>query len=168
MSGLILPNIAKKIILPKKQEEKKSDTFDIIVTGKTPIGTIVKVPTSKTKIKHLTKFEELPDIRGIVSKEIFETMLEIYENNQGYYQDKLEEGNVHISIIKQGLTKLEHWFAMILEPVDPEDIDDWLGRESHKIEKRITIFCDEHLAKYCDPIPDKIVKFIRESHSGMI
>lgn len=166
MSGLTLPNIAKKIVLQKKEEtERKSNTFDIIITGRTPIGTIVKVPTSKVKTKHLTKFEQLPDVKGVVSREIFEKMLEIYENNQVFYQDKLEEGILHISIVKQGLTKLEHWFAMILEPVDSEDVDDWLARESYKIEKRVTIFCDEHLAKYCDPIPDKIIRFIKESHS---
>lgn len=162
MNNLKLPNIAKAKLTPQVKSEA-----EFFITGRTPIGTISKVPTSNNQKKYLTKLIPLQDIQGIVTREVFESSLSIYENNQVYYQDRLEDGTMNIFSIKLALSHLEHWFAMILEPMDREDIDGWLSRESHKLINHITIFCDKNLLDHIDPISDSVINFIKISHHGI-
>lgn len=101
----------------------------------------------------------LPNVKGIVTCDIFEEMLRIYENNQVYYQDRIEDHTIDIDTIKYGLTQLEHWFMNIIEPCPnndniylDQDIEDWKSRELFKKCNGMTSYCDNELHKYIKPM----------------
>ena len=64
--------------------------------------------------------------------------LDVYENNQSYYSDNIEE-----------LIKLEKWFSKISEPYsrDPE----WATRENNRKVFGISDYCDEDIRKFLLP-----------------
>lgn len=77
---------------------------------------------------------------GKVSDQAFEEALSVYENNQVFYQDTIDDKSLDIPTIKQRLTELEHWFMCIIEPFhggDTEEKEAWQQRERFKIIKGI-------------------------------
>jgi hypothetical protein len=101
--------------------------------------------------------QQLPilPLRGLVNARQWEEALTLYENNQGYYQDRKETGDLSEEALRAGLTQLEHWFLLIVEPrpKDKEEVPAWQVRERHKQEKGITAFCDLSLVPYLTPAP---------------
>lgn len=153
------------LILPKITVKKKSQP-EVVVTGKTPLGTLISVPTV-CHTKYETKLLPLPEVKGVVSREKWNEALSVYENNQVYYQDRLEDGKMSFAALRSGLTTLEHWFACVLEPVDEEELDSWLERQKYKLYNRVTIFCPEELKRFVEPLPGYVLDFVRKEHSGM-
>ena len=104
--------------------------------------------------QHKTEFQPLLDIVGKVNEKLFELALSIYENNQVFYQDRIDDNTIDMSLIKQGLTHLEYWFMFIAEPkpIFKDEIVSWKERESCKIEKGITSYCDPELYFYITPM----------------
>ncbi len=105
------------------------------------------------------ELKELPEIIGLVDYNTFENVLDIYENNQTYYCNKLNGLNTSMeeySVIIHELTQLEKWFGLIIEPLpdDEEDIYDWRRRESNKIKNGYTIYCDISLQNLIKPFDD--------------
>lgn len=104
------------------------------------------------------------NIRGWINSTrkyyMFEKALEIYENNQSYYLSQFEEEKgMPKEEIAKGLTDLECWFALIIEPhpkVPPKrkgittkknifvhEMEEWLVRESEKYKRGRSYYCDE-------------------------
>ena len=109
----------------------------------------------------------LINVSGLVSSNIFEDALLIYENNQVYYQDRIDDHCIDLPTIKICLTKLEHWFLCIIEPKDNDDVAAWINREHYKITKGITTYCDPELHQYITPAPIHIINFIINNHIGL-
>lgn len=93
---------------------------------------------------------DLPNIFGNVSHKVFENALLVYENNQVYYQDQLEDKTLDETIISEKLTELERWFMNINEPtpIDKDDVEMWQERNTFKQIKGISAYCDPLLHKY--------------------
>ena len=97
--------------------------------------------------------DELPLLlmTGKVPREAFEEALEIYENNQVFYQIEIEKGNS----VSEKLTELENWFCMIIEPPESDEAEDKESceeRELFKIEKGYSAYCDPELYKFIKPV----------------
>jgi len=101
---------------------------------------------------------------------MFEKALETYENNQSYYvaqlEDKTEKTGMIESDIIEGLTDLECWFSLIIEPhprIPPrrkgfnakkklfvQEMEEWLIRENEKYKRGRSYYCDENAIKFLD------------------
>lgn len=114
--------------------------------------------------QYSNELRELPKVYGKVTHKIFENALSVYENNQVFYQDKIDDKSLDMSFIKEKLTELEYWFMCIIEPAprvkNEEEIKEWKEREKFKISKGITSYCDPELYKYITPAGEEIKAFI--------
>jgi hypothetical protein len=205
--------------LPPKSEH----AMEVKITGVTPIGTVVKVPTSDERfslkdIKGIKKYyDDDPDmtpiltasiyfdndktrsgnyvankmrsisentsklqkqftntlqnpinVQGNISPELFEKALNIYENNQVYYQDQLDEPNPDIKSITKHLTELEHWFIFAIEPSptneDPEELQARNNREQFKLTRGLSPYCDPDLYDYITPITSTQKQILKEMY----
>jgi hypothetical protein len=98
--------------------------------------------------QYCTVLRPLINVGGKVSVTVFEEALSIYENNQVYYQDRIDDHSISIDAIKAGLTELERWFANIPEPKPVDDVEAWREREIQRQTKGLTAYCDPELHKY--------------------
>lgn len=110
------------------------------------------------------KFIDLIDVEGIVDNKTFEMALDIYENNQVYYQNLID--NNQLTNIENKLRKLEDWFMLIIEPKpkDKKEYNDWIDREKLKINKHKTSYCDPELYPFLNKIPSNVIDDILKYH----
>lgn len=97
--------------------------------------------------------QEIPAQRGRVTRQTFDKFLDIYENNQEYYREYLENANgseAVLQIIREQLTILERWFICVVEPRPRNDAKDWAERELRKHKTGYSPYCDPGLMKYID------------------
>ena len=112
--------------------------------------------TNVLQKQYATQYRALPNVYGRVTVAQFEMVLSIYENNQVYYQDRLDDKLLQLSAIKQGLTDLEYWFMRVIEPVANDDIAAWQNREQFKIQHGYSSFCDPELYSHITAAPTVI------------
>lgn len=163
--GLQTPRCAPRTpapILTRKLEEENSDDDPLLTatiylnnTDRDDKYVANKMRTITEHTMNLQKqytnyYMEMPDISGDVDNDTFEELLLIYENNQVYYQDQIEDGTMSFTIIKQKLIELEEWFMTINEPkpLDADEYQSWVERCQFKKEKGITMYCDPELYRY--------------------
>jgi hypothetical protein len=114
----------------------------------------IKAITAVASIKtdYMAVLKPCPNIKGKVNLKKFDKLLSIYENNQVYYQECIDNNSLSEKEISKGLTDLELWFVNIIEPMPKtshnDDIDDWKKRQAFKEEKGYTSYCDPDLYKY--------------------
>ena len=111
----------------------------------------IAATTSDLQKRYATQYRLLPKIQGRVTAVQFEDLLNIYENNQVFYQDRLDDKQISLPDIEQGLTQLEHWFMRIIEPVPTNDVESWKQREQNKTLKGYSAYCDPELYKHIVP-----------------
>lgn len=113
----------------------------------------IAVTTTTLHKQYTTTFRPLPNVSGRVPAVTFENALAVYENNQVYYQDRIDDRTLTTEAIKDGLNALEQWFGNIIEPKprDDDDIEAWRDRESMKLTKGVTAYCDPELYQYLKP-----------------
>lgn len=111
--------------------------------------------------QYFTVLRPLINVSGRVTAAVFEEALSIYENNQVYYQDRIDDKTLTMDAIKTELTALEHWFAHIIEPKAIDDVEAWRERELIKITKGHTAYCDPELYQYIQPLSDTIRAIIQ-------
>jgi len=120
--------------------------------------------TTTLQKQYINELKALPAISGNVSHDVFEYALSIYENNQVYYQDRIDDCKLDTETIKQKLTELEHWFMCIIEPNAPgnhaDDIIARKEREEFKLNRGISRYCDPELYPYITPANTDIRSFI--------
>lgn len=104
----------------------------------------------------------LLNVSGRVSHSIFEEALSIYENNQVYYQDRIDDHSLDIPTIRARLTELEQWFMCIIEPRATDDLNSWREREQSKLIKGVSTYCDPELYPYISPLPAHIRSMIQQ------
>lgn len=114
--------------------------------------------------QYKNSFQPLVGISGRTTVDTFERVLAIYENNQVYYQDRLDDKTLTLEQIRQGLNTLERWLACIIEPKprDNDDIESWREREDMKINKGVTGHCDPDLYQYIYPFDTELKAQIRK------
>jgi len=124
---------------------------------------------SQLHSKLQTEYRRMPAAYGIVNLEQFDETLAAYENNQVYFQERLDKKDMIEEEIKRGLTELEHFFMCVIEPRpnNADDIIDWQQREADKVIKRRSTFCDPELYKFITLAPDAIINTIRH-YQGQI
>jgi hypothetical protein len=118
--------------------------------------------------QYSTELKLLTNAIGRVSNMIFEESLSIYENNQVYYQDRLDDQKIDIDSINLGLTTLEHWFMCIIEPRPRDDIDAWRIRELSKLQIGFSFYCDPELHKHIQTLPSHISNLIKQYQAGIL
>lgn len=118
--------------------------------------------------RYITELKPIPALAGKVSPIQFEEALLIYENNQVYYQDRIDDKSIDMNTIRTRLTELEHWFICIIEPRALDDINSWRERELSKFSRGISSHCDPELHKYIRPIDSQQQQFIRNYHIGIL
>lgn len=94
----------------------------------------------------------LPTVQGQVTLTDFQYLLSIYENNQVYYQDCLDDKSLLESEIRKRLQDLEKWFISISEPCDLQDPTLHVQNENFKRTKGYSAYCDPVLYRYITPI----------------
>lgn len=134
------------------------DQLGCDVSGYTRPQTSRKPPIVQV-IRRTPTYVSCPDVLGVVSRDEFDNLLNIYENNQSYYRYLLEENLMHLDDIKKYITQLEHWFMCILEPFDDDEVKE---REAHKIENRISYYCDPFFSEFVSEPSEQIFKFIKK------
>lgn len=112
-----------------------------------------------------TQLRPLPNIRGCVRADIFETALSIYENNQVYYQDRIDDKTLTEDDIRTNLNELEYWFMQIIEPRPKTDVAEWSLREKNKVIHGRSGYCDETLHDWVAPAPTDIRDAITRYHT---
>ena len=103
--------------------------------------------------QYTNELQPLLNISGHVSRKRFEEALGIYENNQVYYQDRMDDKKLDINTIKRSLTELERWFLNIIEPKPIDDVESWKEREEFKLTKGISSYCDPELHQHIQLSP---------------
>lgn len=113
-----------------------------------------------------TEYRQVPAVHGFVTVAQFEDALAAYENNQVYFQERIEKRDMLEVEIRKGLFELEQWFICIIEPKprSSEELAEWWGKEAEKVTKRRSAYCDPTLDKYIDPVPDAVLAFVRQHH----
>ena len=94
--------------------------------------------------------------KGVVNMDQFEDALDVYENNQCYYLEHIENKPVLIN----DLLALEKWFVLIVEPepidADYEDMVDRYEREYNKLVNQRSGFCDPDLEDHIKDLGTEI------------
>jgi hypothetical protein len=108
-----------------------------------------------------------PTVSGYVSIDTFNNALEIYENNQCYYQYCNNNNIYNEHNISIYLSTLEWWFLLIIEhsPLDHNDNDEWKDRECFKISNGHSYYCDSDLYKFIKPPSEDILVYIKNIHT---
>jgi hypothetical protein len=128
------------------QDKEKSKTTPKIMQK------VSQVVTSFSR-RHQNILQDCPKIIGVVSPEKFEELLLIYENNQMYYQDQLEDKTQEIALIRENLTILEHWFLLIIEPQPRNyDLESWNDRYLSINQTGYSAYGDPDLQTYITPL----------------
>ena len=128
----------------------------------------ISAATLDFNAKYKNTCRPLPNVTGRVTPKTFEELLSIYENNQVYYQDCLDNITMFsIDTIRKGLTELEQWFICIIEPKSTDSDAEWKNRELSKIDTGYSPYCDPELHKYIPTAPPHIIAIIRQFHLGL-
>lgn len=134
----------------------------------------ISLQTNNLRLLYANKFKPFnKNIKGKVSLEEYEELLEIYENNQVYYQDCIQNETSTYDQLCIDLTELEYWFICIVEPYDYDEYDlddysDWKTREQFKYNKGYSGYCDPDLYFYIkQPLPQDIINYIKNSHKNL-
>jgi len=117
--------------------------------------------------QYINELRPLVDASGCVSHSAFDRLLSIYENNQVYYQDRIDDNGLDIPTIKARLTELEHWFMCIIEPKSEDDVASWQIREKSKLTKGVSPYCDTELYPYIGHVPINVQEFIARIHATL-
>lgn len=123
-----------------------------------------KAKRIRKHIREVNGFEssnvDLIPLKGQVNRKEFKAALEIYERNQVYYSDCLDNQHLSLDEISEGLVILETWFCLI---ISPKPINKkWKEREFVKITKGYSYRCDENLKPHFPSLSLEIRKEIRE------
>jgi len=134
----------------------------------------IALQTNNLRLLYANKFRPYDkNIKGKVSLEEYEELLEIYENDQVYYQDCIENGNLTYDELCIYLTELEYWFICITEPYNYSDYDvddhtEWKTREQFKLNKGYSGYCDPDLYFYIkQPLPQETINYINYTHKNL-
>lgn len=134
----------------------------------------IALQTNNLRKLYANKFRSFDkNIKGKVSFEQYEELLEIYENNQVYYQDCIENESLTYDELCICLTELEYWFICITEPYNYSDYDvddhtEWKTREQFKLNKGYSGYCDPELYFYIkQPLPQEIINYINYTHKNL-
>jgi hypothetical protein len=134
----------------------------------------IALQTNNLRSLYANKFKPFDkNIKGKVTLEEYEELLEIYENNQVYYQDCIQNSTLTYDQLCIYLTELEYWFICIVEPYnyndyDPDEHSEWKSREQFKINKGYSGYCDPDLYFYIQqPLTQEIIKYINFSHKNL-
>lgn len=134
----------------------------------------IALQTNNLRSLYANKFRPFDNnIKGKVSLENYEELLEIYENNQVYYQDCIENSSLTYDQLCTCLTELEYWFICITEPYnyndyDVDDYTEWKTREQFKLNKGYSGYCDPDLYFYIkQPLPQETINFIKYTHKNL-
>lgn len=114
--------------------------------------------------QYYNELKPIPNITGKVSRKLFDEALQIYENNQVYYQDRIDEDDMDKPTISKYLTELEHWFMCIIEPRVPDDVEGWKQREKSKLTKGVSAYCDPEVYPYIKSLPADVKLYIKQQH----
>jgi hypothetical protein len=106
----------------------------------------------------------VPSEHGLVTKQKFEEFLSIYENNQVYYQEEIDDKTMDMEFIKRKLTELEHWFIAVIEPRPHDDVEAWRHRENSKLIKGYSPYCDPELYTYIKQAPLDLLSLVKRYH----
>lgn len=119
--------------------------------------------------QYKTELKPVPTLTGMVSPGDFEDLLNLYENNQVYYQEHLNNKTMCIADIEKYLTELEHWFIKVIEPSSySDDLESWIEREKSKSETGYSPYCDPELYPFIKPATQNIKKFIKSCHDNLL
>jgi hypothetical protein len=134
----------------------------------------ITLQTNNLRSLYANKFRSFDkNIKGKVTLELYEESLEIYENNQVYYQDCIQNETLTYDQLCIYLTELEYWFICIVEPYDydnydPDEHSEWKSREQFKINKGYSGYCDPELYFYIkQPLTQEIIRYINYSHKNL-
>jgi len=117
--------------------------------------------TLNLRKNYRNELKPLPKVSGLVSTTVFENALDIYENNQVFYQDQIDDGIIEREAIARDLTALEHWFMQIIEPKPRgSELESRNAREQLKLTKGVSGYCDPELYEYIGPLPPEIRAFL--------
>jgi len=153
----------KKTNRPHIQIEESHETFYKVVT-QTPTGQTVKVPTScsfikfkqpQTKPKVIIYYIEVDNKK----KYTFEDALDIFENNQSYITENLNDSVLTANTLKidinyndtiNKLKSLVQWFNKQKEPkpIDKLELKEWKERQEFKKVHGYTSYLDKELIQY--------------------
>jgi hypothetical protein len=144
----------------KRMVPKEDYVYKVVTEN--PVGKETHIPESRYSfIKYTAKpnmFHIQPKIKirfmpyHCKKKYPFDEALDIYENNQAYYLNKIEkyQGNkIQYTYIRDA-EKLERWFYHIVEakPIDETDIIAWEERNEFKKIHNYSSYCDKEIVKY--------------------
>lgn len=134
----------------------------------------ISLRTNELRSLYANKFKPFDkNIKGKVTLEEYEDLLEIYENNQVYYQDCIQNGTLTYDQLCIDVTELEYWFICITEPYnykeyDVDEHDEWKDREKFKLKKGYSGYCDPELYFYIkQPLPQEIISYINYTHKNL-
>lgn len=118
------------------------------------------------------KFRECPKLSGLVTQEQFDECLDVYENNQVYYQQKFEDQTIDIDVFRKKISVLEEWFICIIEPKptgsrQDSEVEEWREREKEKLQNLYSSYCDPDLYEYLLRPPEQFTRFIKQCHQKM-
>jgi len=153
-------NIMKSKCLSKSNEERnnieiyfsnRKDNKEVAEKMRDISSSVFKIQQNLKNIKI-----KIPNIKGIVKQKTFDKALEIYENNQVYYEENGKNS--------AELSRLEEWFMKIIEPKQKDDIKGWINREKSKIINGYSGYCDPSLYDYIKKPSKQTLENIIEMH----
>ena len=168
------PILIGDIYLDKKNS--KGRDYHYVSRNMQSVTSQITTQNSILRSKYVTKYKNLIDTKGNVLSHIFDKCLRIYENNQLYYQECIDSAILSIEELEEGLTSLEHWFMLIIEPkeyaimgIEDEEekndcIETWREREVNKLINGYSNYCDPELCKYVSPLSKEDKTKLKKYH----
>jgi len=105
---------------------------------------LMNVTNSFANCYHTT-YKNLLPFKGHVDQQQFNEALAVYESNQVYYQECIDNQSLTTEEITVGLVELERWFAAIMEPLSNDNAVD---HRKFLQDKGVTAHCDPELYPY--------------------
>ena len=96
--------------------------------------------------KRQTELRPLPlSVPARLNPTQWEDLLSLYENNQVFYQDRLEDKSWSQEKIIEELNRLEQWFRLVREPQGSMSHEEWKEKEQYRIQHGYSSYCSPDL-----------------------
>lgn len=106
---------------------------------------------------------------GEVSEEIWNEIVDIYENNQNFFYNKFINEEIEEEKYIKYINDLERWFCAVIEPniIENNTLEDVYVekdrnyRENYKIINSRSFFCKKEIEEIILPFPQELINYIK-------
>lgn len=169
-------------------QNKNDGRWSYVREKMTRLRAVIRYSTAQ----HQNVLQSCLPYTGEVSQAIYDDCLDVYENNQLYYQDEAQRRGVALSVFANELQQLEEWFVALIEPAPPfpgraptfnpkrptarqceerdrylylmSEYTEWHERAIHPLDNGHSVHCLPEVAELLRPLPPLLLRYVYNIH----